>query len=1533
MISLDWRNIRPLNGNQSSGFEELCAQIARSASPDDSDFVRKGVPDAGVECYAVLSDGTEWGWQAKYFFMLDDSQWAQLDKSVSTALDKHPKLIKYHICVPLDRPDARIDNRQSCMERWNAHEEKWLGWAKERGLNVEFVWRGSSELLELLSEPQRAGCVSFWFDTRHFTDAWFRARLDEALASAGPRYTPELNIDLPIQGDFEAFGRTELFFDRVKAQARPIREKLSSLRFSLSRLNDSEISDSSAALFTCVEGAIDRVSALRAQPTEEIPFRVIIDQLIDAYGGAERLETLLDTMDRKGHEQTVYSDEETGPTSYGYHPHSEFDEPLYRLRQLAAELREAGDALTDVSRFANSSLLLLTGEAGTGKTHLLCDVARLRVEACQPTLLLMGQRFVGATDPWTQVLEHVDLRDHSVEQLIGALDAAAQSAGCRAMVLLDALNEGEGRTIWPSHLPAFLAQLQRSPWISVVLSVRSTYEDLVIPESIKSQATDLVHYGFANHEYDATKTFFVHYGLELPSTPLLSPEFRNPLFLKTLCLGLNASGQHRLPRGFHGISRTFDLYLSAIDARLAARLDYNPRALLVSTALDSVARVMVDAGERWLTVGQAADIVDAFLPGRDYARSLYRGLVTEGILVEESISSGQNGRRQEVVFIGYERLADHLVTHLLLDTHLTPDDPEGAFAPEGPLAFLYDKTSYVSAGLLEAMCIQIPERTGRELVSLAPTITASWNLREAFRQSLVWRAMAAFSDETVNIMRDLIGTEYDFHATLDMLLTVASIPEHPLNAERLHKRLSKDSMPERDSWWSTYLHRAWDNRGAVDRLVDWAASVDADMTLDDDSVSLCAIALTWMLTTSNRFLRDRAAKALVSLLSGRFNILLPLLDRFRNVNDPYVLERLHAAAYGVAMRSHDATNVGVLAEKVYEHIFSEGTPPAHILLRDYARGTVERALYLGVDIRIDESRMRPPYGSKWPDIPSEAETESLLQKLSSEGGETNDDGWACSHIVDSVLRDDFARYVIGTNVGHSEWLSVRLSDPCWFSRDERLKQFVDGLSSEEKAAYGAIREAREHLVGLQCRRMFALPDEVGRGRASANENSSEGADHQGDNQEEMQAKAALSDATSVLVSTLTEGDTRQLEEILAAQEDHAQSHPPYFDLRLIQRYVLWRVFDLGWTTERFGKFDRVCVTPVGRSASKAERIGKKYQWIAYHEIMAFVADNFQFFEGYGGECTHRYDGPWQLGLRDIDPSCTLRSTPGGTRWDGHSPAWWGRTVYDDWGHDDDPEGWVLNEDDLPSLEELIRVRSPNDGSIWVNVDGYFEWESPVPPDQETRDVERRDLWYIFNAYLIRKADLTLFMDWAKQNSFSGRWMPEPPHGHLMFFGEHGWSPASHSLDTSGWHQVGCNCPVEFRLTSLGFLEETSTFDCSMDDTFSLRMPDKLLMAGLGLKWTSRAADFMDKRGRLVCWDPTAHAPGPTALLIREDSLRRYLEREGLAIVWAVIGEKQAFGPGWSPDFIGELSISGAYTLVDGGLDGFLNSAGRLAKDP
>jgi hypothetical protein len=145
-MSINWQNLRPLYNSQNTAFEEICCQLASyESAPPSSKFIRKGVPDAGVECFWKLPDGTEWAWQAKYFHEVGKAQWAQLDESVRTALKKHPSLTSYTVCLPLDRRDPRIEDRKDLMDLWDEHVEKWQGWAREAGMSVEFRYWGEHE--------------------------------------------------------------------------------------------------------------------------------------------------------------------------------------------------------------------------------------------------------------------------------------------------------------------------------------------------------------------------------------------------------------------------------------------------------------------------------------------------------------------------------------------------------------------------------------------------------------------------------------------------------------------------------------------------------------------------------------------------------------------------------------------------------------------------------------------------------------------------------------------------------------------------------------------------------------------------------------------------------------------------------------------------------------------------------------------------------------------------------------------------------------------------------------------------------------------------------------------------------------------------------------------------------------------------------------------------------------------------------------------------------------------------------------------
>ena len=90
----------------------------------------------------------------------------------------------------------------------------------------------------------------------------------------------------------------------------------------------------------------------------------------------------------------------------------------------------------------------------------------------------------------------------------------------------------------------------------------------------------------------------------------------------------------------------------------------------------------------------------------------------------------------------------------------------------------------------------------------------------------------------------------------------------------------------------------------------------------------------------------------------------------------------------------------------------------------------------------------------------------------------------------------------------------------------------------------------------------------------------------------------------------------------------------------------------------------------------------------------------------------KYEGPWQMHLRDIDPSCFLKSTAAGNWWNDMEGSWWFLAPYDDWDSEPDDILWLKSENDLPDIDPLIEVTNPEDASKWLILDAYYKWESP-----------------------------------------------------------------------------------------------------------------------------------------------------------------------------------------------------------------------------
>jgi len=1498
---VDWANLRTWDGTQNRAFELLCGQLAAAEPvPAGSVFVPKAPPDAGVECYWRLPNGDEWAWQAKFFRDPPaEPQWKQMDDSLKVALGKHPRLTRYTFCLPRDREDPRINKEQWFMDKWNAHVVKWKQLAEEQHIEVEFPYWGESEILSRLSQDNHAGRFYFWFNKEYLHKQWFEEHIRTVHSNAGPRYSPELRVDLPIASLFNGLGRVPDF----------VPEKLKSAGRQLLRVwqmaNRAEWRESVADSFSLLEKTIQELmrtlDGLQDTGIVQLPIASLHELILQARRLSSDCVQKLDTAAQAAQEEEKHAPAEKIDTGKRLTKSESLRSGAYYLNRMVdvldslIEFTESAEA-----QLANVPALLLVGDAGTGKTHLFCDVADQRLEKGLPTVILLGEQF-NNDEPWSQIIKLLGLSCSRKEELLGALEAAGQCADSRALILIDALNEGEGTRLWQKHLAGMLSTLAGYPWVGIAVSVRTSYEPIVVPSHLISsnRLVRCVHNGFLDVEYNATQKFFEHYKIQSPTVPFLIPEFRNPQFLKLFCEGLYRRDLTTIPAGLEGITSIINFFITSTEEKLwkPENLDYDPNSHLLQKAVGKVAERLAETARSWLPREEAKKLIDELLPGRGYERSLFGRMLSEGITAADMYNAGVGKPPVEGIHFAYERLTDHLVARYLLDKYLDPKNPANAFLPGQPLgALITDETSsWVHRGLVEAFCIQIPEKTGRELTELASYCADFQAVREAFIQSLIWRKSATIQQAAIDYINShIVRTEDGYHQLLNMLLTVAPRSDHPLNARFLHRNLGRESLPSRDASWSIFLHYNYSSTGIIQRLIDWAWEAKDKQYASDDSVFLTSITLAWFLTSSNRFIRDRATKALVSLLESRLHVVRDLLRELYNVNDPYIAERIYGVAYGCSLRSTNIDAIGKLAQAVFDLVFSQGSPPPDILLRDYARGVIEVAIKRGCSLKVDPKKIRPPYQSDWSEeIPTEAELRDKYypKDLAKERGYIS--------IWSSVMGyGDFANYVIGTNTSF-DWSSRRLNVEYGPTRKEQYEQFISVLTDHQRKEFSVYETVARNI------KFYKALDDKRRAKAFGHIFS----------EEELEATKA--EAFRRLKNSLGKQKKQQLESIVLPYLENPQDET-IFDLSVAQRWIFNKTVQLGWTPELFGDFDRWINYRNARESHKPERIGKKYQWIAYHEFLARISDNFRWVGRFNGGS--KYEGPWQLWGRDIDPSVVLPHT--GYRPYDEIHSWWFPVRYESWNLHKEDIDWLKADADLPNLESLLDVSNPNDGLKWLLLDGFFKWEQPVPVGEDKYETNRKEIWYMIKSYIVKKEDAEEIFEWMTKQNFMGRWMPESPDVYRMFLGEYPWASSVPTSEIGGWTEGrDSSIPKPIMISSSRYVWEGSGYDCSLKDAISVQLPCSWLIGQMKLDWNGEEGHFRNVLGRLATFDPSVNEDGPSVLLANKELLMKFLEQSGYSLVWTVLGEKNVLGPGINRgEWKGRLELSGAIRMKDGSFE-------------
>lgn len=365
-----------------------------------------------------------------------------------------------------------------------------------------------------------------------------------------------------------------------------------------------------------------------------------------------------------------------------------------------------------------------------------------------------------------------------------------------------------------------------------------------------------------------------------------------------------------------------------------------------------------------------------------------------------------------------------------------------------------------------------------------------------------------------------------------------------------------------------------------------------------------------------------------------------------------------------------------------------------------------------------------------------------------------------------------------------------------------------------------------------------------------------------------------------------------------------------FNLGWARRWICKRAHDYGWSEALHQKFDRVQGS--GRMNHAKERIGKKYQWLAFYELLGRVEDHLE-------PMPRSFDyAPSARNERNIDLSM-LRSNTFDDGWrEFDTTAFWVPTVPSLLARSPaEALAWLDDPADILDGAENIEVVDPETGITWLVLRGFEQWHRR----NSTCSVEA---WRRIACFVVKKRTrlraLKLIDEVLMTDSHAAPYVDLDMRTYLA---EYPWALKHWNDDwITSWQPrwSGEEKGIAVLPTTAEYTAEQGNYDASITQNLTIHLPAAWLMRGLNAKLSDGRSMHYRAGDEIVFCDPSVKREGRSAALVRKDRFLALLEAQGLAPIWVISGEKRAHAPTHSEGFGGCRSFSTPYLEKRGQLD-------------
>lgn len=967
---ISWDKFISTQLSKNKSFEDLCYQLAVSVYGELGKFTR--VDDSGggdgVEFYLTLNNGDEWGWQAKFFpdKRLNSSRKKQIKKSLHTSHNTHPRLKKWFLCLI---GDLTVDE-----DTWFKKTLSTLTYdgvpvlPKEHNIELE-IW-GYSEIQTLLIK--RPDINNYFFSDKLFTWDWFsdRYRLVKESNPIKSKYVDQLHLNLipnntvpRLLGGIHLQSLLEIAIQTYDTRI-PRSGYLEEINVLKECIDKFKYNEKSTDLLTLIGNQYFSYEEVAACIREIKSFADTGDFYLKSAKIVPIMSNVYEKLSKYTSEYKRYSVNLKQIIVNENFSEAEKDREIFikaifsplTILTLALDLLRDSIKLFDL---LNQSELHITGAAGMGKTHAAVSIAEKQFVSDQPALLILGSRLNGQT--LSEAIKNaLDIPiSWSWANALGALNIAAKQYNCRIPIIIDGLNESpHWRELWKDHLESFIKEIKDSyKNLVIITTYRSTYEHEIFPANYfnENKKVKLTLFGFGSWTSQAINKYLSFYKIRSNDVSHMLKHFDHPLYLRIFCEATNRERKEIVTVTFKNESlfEVFDMYLKSCNENICNLLN-KPLRLnkdFLKGKLNQIAQ------EIWHNKARGIPHDRKILEDNEII-----AFEEEGVLTYRELNQDSN---TEEIYFSYDALAGYVIARYIIEQYKEKSQCVDFIQSSEFLSTLTAEKQHhpFSNDILKFLLILFFKEKDIFVCDFLDNNAVKRSTIESIFE-MESSQIKKYQPKIEKFLRKEFSDNRNCDVIFSKILTNEEDPDHPFNFDFWSELIKSISITTRDLLWTEYIRKE-------DELFTEHVNEFENCCKDAKKISIgihCNAKKTmWILTSTIRGLRDLATRSLYYYSCRYHKEFLELLEYSLSINDPYVIERMFAVAYGLSMAIYNSLSdndfranwLNRYALLAFDTFFSKEATHSttHILTRDYAKRIIDISLKLSPNLFDDDEKI------------------------------------------------------------------------------------------------------------------------------------------------------------------------------------------------------------------------------------------------------------------------------------------------------------------------------------------------------------------------------------------------------------------------------------------------------------------------------------------------------------------------------------------------------------------------------------------------